>query len=440
MSKEKDEKYIWDISKGLFPIIDPHSKIKHQIFEDYLKEYVSVLMKNPNIRELYLSIVDGFCGGGQYWDIKEGADIHLGSPLISINAIKEAEVELNKGRHIQRKIITQNFFIDINQQYIDCLKAVLHTQGQINRLDKDIFLICSEFTKVLPTIIHKIQQQGKGNRALFLLDQYAYKDVPFDAIKKIFRSVKNAEVLLTFNVDSLIDYLSDTTTNRKAVSNIGLERHIPWQEIKKLKIENKYEWQYIIQQKLSEGILIECEAEFMTIFFVKPKGSNSRAYWFIHMANSYRANDVMKEIHWRYGNNFSHMLTPALFIGYDANKDIRVTMHEDLLSATEHNFDNVTNQKIIDTLSEKLPRIIYEKNAIPFANLMYNITNFTMATEEKIKEALDYAIETKDIQVFSKDKKTKRRKGSSIHIGDIIETPPQKIMFFLPPDFNPKQK
>lgn len=56
----------------------------------------------------------------------------------------------------------------------------------------------------------------------------------------------------------------------------------------------------------------------MTIFFIRPLGSNPMVYWFIHMANNYRANAVMKSIHWKYGNNFSHILSPAYFFGYDA--------------------------------------------------------------------------------------------------------------------------
>ncbi|SUC82863.1 Uncharacterised protein [Pseudomonas aeruginosa] len=43
-------------------------------------------------------------------------------------------------------------------------------------------------------------------------------------------------------------------------------------------------------------------------------GTNPMAYWFIHLANSYRANDVMKAIHWKYGNNFSHLLSPSCFL------------------------------------------------------------------------------------------------------------------------------
>jgi three-Cys-motif partner protein len=77
--------------------------------------------------------------------------------------------------------------------------------------------------------------------------------------------------------------------------------------LKQLKAHQPRSWQYLIQRYLSEGIKQESGAQYMTVFFIRPAGSNPMAYWFIHLANNYRANDVMKKIHWKYGNNFSHI-------------------------------------------------------------------------------------------------------------------------------------
>lgn len=179
-----------------------------------------------------------------------------------------------------------------------------------------------------------------------MLDQYAYKDVPFSSIRAIFQEVRNAEVLLTFNVDSLIDYLSEREENRKALQNIDLEKYIPWAKLPSFKATMRHEWQHLIQRFLAEGILKESGAEFMTVFFITPFGANPRTYWFIHLAKSYRANAVMKEIHWKYGNHFSHAMTPALFVGYDTKRDIQVTDQQNLGFGEEHFFDNVTGKRI----------------------------------------------------------------------------------------------
>ncbi|EKA32133.1 three-Cys-motif partner protein TcmP, partial [Pseudomonas aeruginosa] len=150
----------------------------------------------------------------------------------------------------------------------------------------------------------------------------------------------------------LVAYLSDRQANRKAISNIDLERHIPWDMLKHLKAHNPRDWQYLIQRCLSDGIKEETGAPFMTIFFIRPVGANPMAYWFIHLAKSYRANDVMKKIHWKYGNNFSHMLSPSCFFGYDANRDIKVTDQQELIFEEEHQFDIVTDTRIRGELSE----------------------------------------------------------------------------------------
>tara|TARA_Y100000780_G_C13566487_1_gene371156 strand:+ start:356 stop:505 length:150 start_codon:yes stop_codon:yes gene_type:complete len=39
MAKD-DEKYRWDWGTQTFPTIDPHSKIKHQIIDEYIQTYI----------------------------------------------------------------------------------------------------------------------------------------------------------------------------------------------------------------------------------------------------------------------------------------------------------------------------------------------------------------------------------------------------------------
>lgn len=425
----KDEKYKWDLTAGIYPHIDPHSKIKHQIIHDYIRSYITVVMSNQMIPRIGINIVDGFCGGGIYKDYC-GLPDHYGSPIIALDAVQETVAEINIQRNMPREVLTQNFFIDIKKGNIDFLKAVLATKGHGHRLGKDIFTLRSKFTDALPEVINKIQSFKFSQRSLFLLDQYAYKDVPFLSIRTIFQSLANAEVLLTFNVDSLIDYLSERDENKKALQNIDLEKYIPWEKLRSFKATMRHEWQHLIQRFLAEGILKESGADFMTVFFITPGGHNPRSYWFIHLAKSYRANAVMKQIHWKYGNNFSHSMTPALFVGYDANKDIHVTDQHALGFGEEHNFCGVTGKRIETELSELLPRKIYDQSQLSFEQMMIGMANNTMADENIVKQSLHGPIVSGDINVFDKDSRTKRRKGSSIKSSDIIIPSPQRTIFF----------
>ncbi len=425
----KDEKYKWDLSAGIHPHIDPHSKIKHQIIHDYIRSYITVVMSNQLIPRIGINIVDGFCGGGVYKD-DYGRRDHYGSPIIALEAVQETVAEINIQRNIPREVLTQNFFIDIKKENIDYLKAVLTTKGFGHRLEKDIFTLRSRFTDALPSVIKKIQDFKFSERSLFLLDQYAYKDVPFSSIRTIFQRLANAEVLLTFNVDSLIDYLSERDENRKALQNIDLEKYIPWEKLRSFKATMRHEWQHLIQRFLAEGILKESGAEVMTVFFITPGGHNPRSYWFIHLAKSYRANAVMKQIHWKYGNNFSHSMTPALFVGYDANKDIQVTDQHSFGFGEEHNFCGVTGKRIEAELSELLPRKIYDQSHVSFGQMMIDMANNTMADESIVRQSLHGPLVSGAIDVYDKDSRTKRRKGSSIKSSDIIIPSPQRTMFF----------
>ena len=92
----------------------------------------------------------------------------------------------------------------------------------------------NDFLKELPKIIRKIQQRKMGEHAIFVLDQYCYKDIPLPEIANILRTLKGAEIIMTFNVDHLTTYLSDHAANRKSVENIGLDKYIPWAELKLL--------------------------------------------------------------------------------------------------------------------------------------------------------------------------------------------------------------
>lgn len=428
MAEEK--KYEWSES-GQLPEIDPHSKIKHQIIRDYLETYVQVLMRNPRMPKLHLSLVDGFCGGGLYLD--EGT-IYKGSPYILLEAPKVAEAIINQGRKNERVVSTQHFFVDIEHDYVAHLQKSLIGDGYGSRFDQDIYLLNNDIAKALPGIIAKIKSFKGGGRALFLLDQYSYKNVPMPMIRQIFQELPNAEVLLTFNVDTIITYIADKKSNRRAIEKIGLDKHIPWSRIPEIKSHQRAEWKSVIQNYFAEGIRQESSAQYMTLFFITPHGPNPWTYWFIHLANSFTANDVMKDLHWKHGNLFSHSLTPSLFLGYDANHDARLTGQDDLALGQEHAFEEHTRQRIHNELSDELPRKIFESSdGIAFSSLMGGIANKTMANAKLTRESLDTAVKASDIEVVDPKTGTRRAKGSSIKSTDIIIPSRQRPIFLLPP-------
>lgn len=419
-------KYDWVIGQPP-PPIDAHSQVKHQLVFDYVRQYIPILMSNANMPALTLTLVDGFCGGGLF---STANDIVPGSPLLLLKAVTEAESALNIGRKNPRVVKAQYHFVDVERSIIDYLKNVLAAENYGARIGSDIALHEGRFDRLCDRIVADIQGRKGGERAIFLLDQYAYDDVPLPLVNSIFERVQGAEVILTFNVDSLMSFLTDSPQCRRKMNELGLEQYINWNGYEALRKNSQ--WRPIIQQQLSNAIWKASGARFMTLFFVRPLGNTAWSYWLVHLSNKFRARDVMMALHWDRGNSFGHSLDPGLFkIGYEADSDEDVTGQTGFEMGEAHSFDAILQERCVATLAEELPKLIYaSKDGVVFGDLMQEMANRTTATAQLVKSSLDLSVKTGDLIVRREDGAT-RIKGSSIQDSDIILASPQRSLFFL---------
>ena len=419
-----DDKYFWKVGSPP-PLLERHSQTKHSIVEEYVRQYVLTLMAQANIPELRLSLIDGFCGGGCY-ETAEGG-LTDGSPLLMMRAVREARALLNLDRRTLRNINVHYSFIDIlpdTTKYLQYWLDAKHQENAIDLVDYDqTEVITNDFLRELPNIIHKIQQRKMGERAIFILDQYCYRNIPLPEIATIMRTLKSAEVVMTFNVDNLITYISEHAANRKSLENIGLDKYIPWTEIKTIKAMQKREWRKILQRHLAHGIKNETGVEFMTLFFVKPHGTNTWGYWLIHLSNQYRAHEVMKSIHWEHATDFGHELEPGIFVlGYDANDDSDYTGQETF------EFGEQSKEACINGVSEHFGKTIYALDKpIPVAKLFQGCVGQSTAAEKHLLAATNRLHSSKDIVVTSKTG-TIRRPSKIYRPDDIIEPSKQIIL------------
>ncbi|OGS99196.1 MAG: hypothetical protein A3H99_04155 [Gallionellales bacterium RIFCSPLOWO2_02_FULL_59_110] len=419
-----DDKYFWQIGSPP-PPLDRHSQTKHDIVEEYVRRYVLKLMAQANIPELRLSLIDGFSGGGCYQT--EDGGFADGSPLLMMRAVREARIWLNQGRRVPRNINVEYTFVDILQDTTNYLRYWLNAKCQENAIDLTDFdkteVITNGFLQELPNIIRKIQQRKMGEHAIFLLDQYCYRDIPMPAISSILKTLKGAEIILTFNVENLITYISNRAANRKAVENIGLDKYIPWDELKSLKATQKQEWRRILQRYLAHGIECESGAQFMTPFFVKPQGSNSWGYWLIQLTNHYRAHEVMKTIHWEHSNDFGHELGAGIYeLGYNANKD------SDYTGQATIEFGGPSKDACIDGIREHFGKQIFLLNKpIPVGELFQGCVSKSIAAETHLLAATKQLHASKNIVIVSKDG-TVRRPSNTYRMDDVIEPSKQIII------------
>ena len=75
---------------GSCPDLEAHSATKLEVLQDYVVDYLKILVRRSMGQEVFkVTLVDAFAGGGRY---SNGED---GSPIILLKAVKEAEALIN---------------------------------------------------------------------------------------------------------------------------------------------------------------------------------------------------------------------------------------------------------------------------------------------------------------------------------------------------------
>lgn len=324
-------------------------------------------------------------------------------------------------RRVPREINVDYHFIDIHPSTTQHLKFWLDAKRQDGSITEGDFarakVITNNFLAALPSIVQQIQTRRMGERSIFVLDQYDYDDLPLPEIGKILRTLNGAEVILTFNIGSLITFLSDRAANRKPLTRIGLEKYVPWSEITTLKATEKRRWRQILQRYIAHGIRQETGTRFMTLFFVRPWGPTPWDYWLIHLSNRYRAHDVMKTLHWKHSTEFAHELEPGVFVmGYDTNNDSNYT------GQATFDFSERCRISCIDGVREHLGQSIFAAGQpLRIKDVFESFVSNSTAAETHLMEATRQLHMSKDVIIVSKDGKV-RHPSKKYHPDDVIES------------------
>lgn len=402
--------YRWS-SNGPLPTIKPHSIAKHNVIHAYLVDYIQTLVISPHQEELRLTLVDGFAGGGLYKHEITRAMI-FGSPFMFLNAVKEAEALINQKRQNPLRMNVDYFFVDAEPDTCSFLIKTLRDQGYSGRIGADIKVLNGRFELEATRIREFIRTKNPRNgRSIFLLDQYGYKDVPTPLIRLILAELPAAEVVLTFNVDSFINFASDSQVTTNLLQQIGIPDVLRGRSIEDIK-KNEKDFRLYIQSCLYRELVEACGARFYTPFFIRTEGHGD--YWLVHLSQHPRARDVMARVHWSNNNNFIHYGGAGIdmfqALGYSAERDDSLTGQSNLGFC----FDDPAANASVTTLMEQLPDIIYaNQEGISFGEIFAMTCNTSPADSAKYKEALSQLVQQKDIEVVSPDGK-RRLKASTI--------------------------
>lgn len=416
--------YLWEDGQEL-PEIDDHSVAKHKVLESYLVRYVEVLAANHRVETLRLNLVDGFSGGGIY-RLPRGGGLHEGSPMVFLRSMQEAEARVNSFRTRQFKLDTKFYFVEKRRKSLDYLRNSIATKFPLETRGARIEFMCGEFGLFADNIIDSIKERGRAHRSIFLLDQYGYIDVPLPLLRKILSSLPKAEIILTFAVDSLIDYISDTAPFRTVIERLGIADDFDLRSIEALK-RTTSDWRFLIQSQLYKLLVRGSGAKFFTPFFITSRQSG-RSYWLVHLSNHVRARDEMAKLHWQNHTYFTHHGGAGLnMLGYDPDRDSILTGQGSL----EFSFDGEAKRLTQDALLVDIPQLISESpEGMTFGELLAKTCNRTPATSDIYKNAIGALIYHKELEVEGKNGE-RRRKENQIADEDLIKIPRQFKIFTL---------
>lgn len=409
----------YDWAAGNLPELKNHSKCKHEILHDYLIRYITVLhtgtLKYRN-KKFNLTIVDGCAGGGRFQIKGRMVD---GSPFVILNTIREV-VSVIQTERKNNGFAEIEFNIDVicvekNKKVASFLNEQLQMEGFST---EKIQVIHGDFNKHTTQITDFIKKKsgGKPGRCLFFLDQYGYSQIEIFQVRNILHAL-HSEVILTFAVDYLVDYLS-------ASNSITLQQlKIPPAQIEHLLqlSTNTKGNRHTIEHILARHIQISTGAKFYTPFFIRGDDTH-RGYWLVHLSSHYRARDEMMNIHWDKGTMLHHFGSAGIdMLGYRSDNDESYTrqssVHQEFL------FDHHGKKEVLVSIQKELPKFIHSKKEIMFKDIMSEIFNHTPAKREFIVEAMKAGIASGE---FS----TSRKNVDNIKDSDIIKSSAQKVITF----------
>lgn len=411
------------------PPIDPHSLAKHRVLEEYLRRYIRKLTLNPATRKLRLHIIDGFAGGAIYRRA-DNNEIHFGSPIIIHRAVKDEVARINESRIIPFELELHLYLVEHKPINVSVLKAVLDNHGIAHDCEgnETTTVINGKFENYKDKLIERVSAKGRKHRALFLLDQYGYKAVLMPTLAKILKTLPDAEILLTFATDWVIDYMSRdaevAARMEKTLKELGINSDLYHINVKEVK-ESPF-WRHVAQNELANSIRVNSGAAFYTPFFIKTAETH-RTYWLIHLSQHEIARDEMMKTHWEKQNHFTHPGGPGFnMLGYNSALDESITGQCSL--DLQYEFDNHAKKLSKDTLREQLPEYLYNAMPTTLREILKQKSNGTPADSSLLAEVLAELIDHRQIVISDPKTGASRTKSSTINLDDLIEYPRQRLL------------
>lgn len=391
------------------PQIQPHSKAKLVVLRSYLRAYLDRLNVLPGRDQFKLDLVDGFAGGGTF---RDGDALISGTPLIMLEELAEARERLNVNRKKPLLFDCKCYFVDVNKNHTHHLTKVLAERGYDHQGD-GIVVRTRRFAEEVDAIVADIRRrQPRAGRAIFLLDQTGFSQVELALVGRIFRELPNAEVILTFAADVLINTLDAEPERVKAVAPLALS--VP--DIRTLlEYRDGVGGRALIQRTLRDHIRSVTGATYDTPFFIRPLDSR-RALWLLHLSRHATARDVMMQCHWDINNTFEHY-GPGDFgmLGWDT---FREPSSLPLFNFGELDAEHMV-RGLLDTLAQEIHGLAQD-GLVSVETIRHRLANRTAARFTDLDQVILQLFQEKEFAILTPDGNERLRVLKRLGPKDVI--------------------
>ncbi|MCL1465445.1 three-Cys-motif partner protein TcmP [Argonema galeatum] len=426
----------WSADGKTIPDIEPHTKTKHLLTQQYVTNLIDTLYGKGFPRGIdTFTFVDGFCGGGIYND-QESENTWYGSPIRLINAVREGC--LKSKRHYPLKV--KFIFIDTNKQHLECLKNVAMSQAGLGQLsDEEPHTFKTEFSELIEQceFINDefenqvnyciFQAEQRKGHSLFFLDPYGYLHVSMESFRKI-NSLNKSEIIYTLMARDIQRFVIDKDRKERESFYKKFEAEEYFKDLENLQ---NFGREAKFRDELMRLFREKGNAKKVFTFAMIPTEDRRVLYYLIHICSHLRALEVMKDSSWLY-NNINYQYHYEIY-GYGFRTASYYDQHQ-LNLQLDINQDSKT--ACIQRLSNDLDPIVLENNyeGITIIDLCNKTMELNPATREHYFEYLRLLRDEKQIKILRKNKKTnlyKETQSNDFDNCDIIKSTHMKQLSFF---------
>ncbi|WP_148218094.1 three-Cys-motif partner protein TcmP [Opitutus terrae] len=386
-----------DWQRGVFPIMEEHSRCKLELLRDYLVLYLQIVLANAQGKATqYVTLIDGFAGGGVYHDGR------LGSPLVILRAVEEAAALINIEREKPVSIVPVCYFIDENRGAIECLEHHLRGTEFRDRIGNTIHLRHATFAACVDEIVVGINERHRrgGNRTIFFLDQCGYSEVPAAVVRDLDQKLNGrAEFIINFSIGWFGDFLSNATeaSYQSLVDRLGLGGYVDIAQLLRQRTELGGNWRHAVESHIGLGFHHATGIRCFSPFYIEPE-DNHRGYWLLHLAQNQRARAAMTSIHWSKANRSKHY-GPRGYGILSYKPDLDPTLYINGMS-----FDDTSRVECQALLAEDYGRLVRDnfQDGITYSALADKTCNETIADGAMLDSALWQLFTDNEVEIQSR--------------------------------------